>query len=293
MLPQPDAPVISVVVPTCDRPESLGRCLNALSPGAQELTASLYEVIVSDDSLGEDTRRLVEETFPWARWVAGPRRGPAANRNHGAREARGAWLAFTDDDCVPSPRWLNALWRTARESPAQAMEGKVISEPAAKDVWDEAPLNLRGGLFWSCNIALRRDVFAAVRGFDENYRHAAMEDVDLRTSLQAAGKSIVFVPEALVNHPARRASLRLKLRHMRRFYSQIYFHRKWSDASPLASFTTMAGAVTRFWLVSPLRTGRGVVTPFLLYAVAMATLCAGFAPWYLRAGRELARTERT
>ncbi len=291
MPPQPNAPVISVVVPTCDRAESLERCLTALSPGVQAIASSLYEVIVSDDSVGGETRQLVEGRFPWVRWVAGPRRGPAANRNRGAGEARGAWLAFTDDDCLPSPQWLNALRRAAHTGSAPALEGKVISEPAGSDPWDEAPLNLRGGLFWSCNAAARRDVFLAVGGFDENYRHPAMEDVDLRTSLQAAGKRIVFVPDAIVNHPPRRATFGSKLRHMQRFRSQIYFYRKWNGATPLGAFVTMVSAVTRFWLVSPLRARRGVATPILLYLLAMAALCAGFAPWYRRAGRELARRE--
>ena len=288
MLPQANVPVISVVVPTCDRAEPLGQCLAAVSPGMQEIAASLYEVIVSDDSVGDATRQLVEDRFPWARWVAGPRRGPAANRNRGASEARGTWLVFTDDDCLPSRQWMSALWRAAQEGSAHALEGKVISDPAPSNPWDEAPLNLEGGLFWSCNVAVRRDVFLAIGGFDENYRHAAMEDVDLRTTLQAAGRRILFVADAIVNHPSRRATFRLKLRHMQRFYSQIYFHRKWHRATPLAAFVAMVRAVTRFWLVTPLRTRRGIATPILLYVLAIVALCAGFAPWYRRAGRELA-----
>lgn len=284
----PASPLISVVVPTCDRPESLAECLLLLAPGAQTLCAAGYEVVVSDDG-ATPVSAMVASRFEWARWIPGPRRGPAANRNAGAREARGTWVAFTDDDCQPSSQWLTALWRAAQEGSALALEGKVVSEPAARDVWDEAPLNLKGGLFWSCNVAVRRDVFLAVGGFDENYLHPAMEDVDLRTGLEAAGKRILFVPDAIVNHPPRRATFRSKLRHIQRFYAQIYFQRKWHRAKPFAVFKAMTGAVTRFWLVSPVRERRGIVIPLILYVTAMAALCARFVPWYRRAGRELAR----
>ena len=35
--------------------------------------------------------------------------GPAAARNHGAQQARGEILAFTDADCAPAPDWLHAI----------------------------------------------------------------------------------------------------------------------------------------------------------------------------------------
>src|SRR5215204_1583505 len=113
--------MISIVIPTCDRPEFLSACLAALAsgrqvgmqisgeePGAsdsqacgQRVSAGIYEVIVSDDSYKVGTRQMVESQFPWVHWRSGPRRGPAANRNSGARAGHGRWLIFIDDDCVP------------------------------------------------------------------------------------------------------------------------------------------------------------------------------------------------
>ena len=51
---------------------------------------------------------MVNEEFPMVRWNEGPRRGPAANRNFGARVADGEWLIFLDDDCNPRPGFLAA-----------------------------------------------------------------------------------------------------------------------------------------------------------------------------------------
>ena len=91
-----DQPRFSVVIPTCRRNDALAACLDCLADGAQTLPARGYEVIVADDAPdGQNARAMVAERFPWAHWVAGPGKGPAANRNRGAAEARGAWLAFT------------------------------------------------------------------------------------------------------------------------------------------------------------------------------------------------------
>ena len=102
------ARLISVVIPTRERNATLALCLDRLAPGAQTLPHDQYEVIVADDSAGHLAFELVRDRYPWARWQEGPRRGPAANRNAGARAARGTWLVFTDDDCLPDPIWLEA-----------------------------------------------------------------------------------------------------------------------------------------------------------------------------------------
>ena len=103
-------PRFSVVIPTYRRNDALARCLNRLMADRQDFPFARYEVIVADDGPdGDNARLLVENTYPWARWVPGPRRGPAANRNRGAAEASGEFLAFTDDDCLPQPGWLAAF----------------------------------------------------------------------------------------------------------------------------------------------------------------------------------------
>src|SRR5688500_16117871 len=99
-------PRISVVIPTRHRNDLLALVLDRLAPGTQTLPADQYEVIVTDDGSITTAEAMIREKFSWARWTQGPRKGPAANRNHGASLAQGEWIAFTDDDCLPSSRWL-------------------------------------------------------------------------------------------------------------------------------------------------------------------------------------------
>lgn len=194
----------SVVIPTCERPAELADCLRRLAPGAQTLPAADYEVIVTDDGAAP-VRELLAANFPWARWAAGPRRGPAANRNHGGEVASGEWLVFTDDDCTPEPGWLAGYAAAVRDRPAvRVLEGRTLASGTRTAIDMEAPVNSHGGFLWSCNFAIDRTLFRELGGFDTGFPSAAMEDVELRLRLRERGERFKFVPEALVYHPWRK-----------------------------------------------------------------------------------------
>lgn len=201
------APVWSVVIPTRDRPHELGECLRQLAPGSQTLDAALYEVLISDDGDFDATASLLRAEFPWTRHVRGPRRGPAANRNAGAREARGAWLVFTDDDVVPGREWLAAYGAAAASvaaAGAQVLEGRTTCDAGLKSPLFHAPINHAGGRLWSCNFAITRSLFGALGGFDEGFVFPHMEDADLCARLRHTGQAMAWVSEARVDHPPRR-----------------------------------------------------------------------------------------
>jgi GT2 family glycosyltransferase len=192
-----------VVVPTCDRPDTLRVVMDRLAPGAQRLDASRYEVIVTDDGRREPAAALLAESHPWARVVQGPRRGPAANRNAGATAAQGEWIAFTDDDTEPSANWL-AAFAGATAPGTDIYEGRTTCDGGFGSPLFQAPVNETGGWLWSCNFLIATAVFRSVGGFDEAFRFPNAEDQDLRDRLLGAGFKMVFVRDAVVNHPPRR-----------------------------------------------------------------------------------------
>jgi GT2 family glycosyltransferase len=196
------AKFFSVIIPTCHRNDLLAKCLACLAPGKQTLAAENYEVIVTDDGSKSTARDLVKKLYPWAEWIEGPKRGPAANRNCGAKQAAGDWLVFTDDDCLPTPGWLEAYALVAKNNSSQALEGAI--EPIGDCTRDmaECPVNTDGGHFWSANIAVERNLFLAIDGFDESFPMAAHEDQDLMLRLKKT-TSIPFIREAVVQHPVR------------------------------------------------------------------------------------------
>src|SRR5262245_29994579 len=145
---------VSVVVPTCRRPDLLDRCLSALV--VQELDPGDWEIVVADDARLESTRRQVER---WAGQFATPilyvrpsgARGPAAARNAGWRAARGAVVAFTDDDCVPSPRWLSDGLAAVRGGVAAASGRVVVPLPDRPTDYERDAAGLEGSEFVTAN----------------------------------------------------------------------------------------------------------------------------------------------
>ncbi len=199
---------LSIIIPTCHRPAQLARCLAGVFAAAQRWTACSCEVIVTDDSRDERTRQVVESRFPCATWTRGPQRGPAANRNHGAREARGEWLVFVDDDCEPTPEWLGAFGTALTRQDVEVLEGRTLCPNAPDSPSVERVENLPGGVFWSCNLAICRTTFDWLGGFDEDFAEAGGEDMEFAWRLRRHGCRTAFVPDALVVHPPRRIGWR-------------------------------------------------------------------------------------
>lgn len=193
----------TVIIPTCHRNGLLAKCLDLLAPGKQVLAAEKYEVIVTDDGSKSTAKEMINRNYPWVRWVEGPKEGAGANRNNGAKCARGYWLVFTDDDCLPDTNFLAGYWKAAMENSVLVLEGKTSPADVQTRVDMECPANEHGGYLWSCNMAIRKDLFLELGGFDTNFSYAAMEDVDLRTRLVNRGIIFKFVPDALVLHPMR------------------------------------------------------------------------------------------
>jgi len=253
--------LFSVIIPTCHRNEALMRCLAGIAPAKQEGMAlfhgnsanpkresfNAYEIIVTDDGSLSTAERMLREGFPWAQWVSGPKRGPAANRNHGAEKAAGDWLVFVDDDCIPEPTLLAAYARAAAAGNSAVLEGMTLPEGNRGAADMECPINTFGGHLWACNFAIKRRLFIDLGGFDENFPAPAMEDTDMQTRLSKAGHKTVFVAEASVKHPWRQRKglkfLRLQARSVVYYVDKHREYRRWVSLTSLVK--RAVGAVLR------------------------------------------------
>jgi len=189
-----------------------------------------YEIIVTDDSVGNIAKSLIEEKYKWARWIDGPKNGPAANRNNGSKSAKGEWLVFLDDDCLPQKGWLFAYFTIIKNNKeAGVLEGKTTADRDRMRFDEEAPINLDGDKLWSCNFAIKKELFIKMGGFDETFPFAAMEDVDFYIRVKALS-SVIFVPDAVVIHPWRR------LKPFKSFKKQIKSQKHFAKKYGLRSF---------------------------------------------------------
>jgi GT2 family glycosyltransferase len=227
---------ISIVIPTRLRDDALARCLENLRP---QLASGTTEVIVTDDGTTDSTRQMIASRFSFARWTQGPRRGPAANRNHGASLARGEFVLFLDDDVEPSADLL-ASYRAAITPETNVYEGRTTCQAGLRSPLEHSPINEDGGRLWSCNMMLRRSLWESFGGFDEAFPYPHMEDVAFHSSLAALHETILFVRAAVVDHPPRRQqSARVLGSHHESYfvYHYKYLGRPPSLSEFLAIFT--------------------------------------------------------
>ena len=205
-----DLPPFSVIVPTYERPAQLAECLRALA--RQDYPAERFEVIVVDDGSAAAPAQLLGEFREQldVRLLTQANAGPAAARNRGAAEARGQFLAFTDDDCAPEPRWLRALAAQFGETPDRLVGGRTLNALRANPYSETSQLIIEvvyghynsdpdgPRFFASNNLAAPAELFRAMNGFDETFNTS--EDRELCDRWLARGLRLAYAPEAVVRH---------------------------------------------------------------------------------------------
>lgn len=216
-----DGPMlISVVIPTLARPNLLQRCLESLID--QTMDPSAFEIIVVADGPSKATEEVVTKlrsrtSTPKLRYLASAaRRGPAAARNLGWKEARGSIIAFTDDDCIAHPSWLEAGFAGFDNVHVSGLWGRIIVPIPTKPndhEWTTKQLEQSPGA--TANCFYRKTALAAVQGFDERFTVAWREDSDLQFTLLEQGHWMTSCPQAIVFHPPRLAPWGISLRQQR------------------------------------------------------------------------------
>lgn len=208
-----DKPRFSIVIPTYQRPEALRNCLS----GIAALTAprSEFEVIVVDDCSDHDPA-CVADAFTGDLGLVLLRqpanRGPAAARNAGARRARGEYLLFIDDDCIPSRDWLQLAGTHLRANPGCAVGGtcrngltdnlySVAQQMLMDYLYDYYNDDAKhAGFCPTNNLAVPRQAFVDVGGFDTSFPFAAGEDREFSARWSREGGGLVFVRDMPVYH---------------------------------------------------------------------------------------------
>lgn len=243
------SPRISVVICTRNRSDHLRRALAGVAE--QTLSRDAFETIVVDNASTDDTKSVADAFAQPAntRYLFEPVVGLCHARNAGWRAARGAYVAYLDDDAIPEPRWLAETldaFETVRPQPG-CVGGRVsplyeaprpgwLSDEASRALtivdWPNGPhaiADLRQEWLVGANIAFRRLLLDTLGGFPTTLgrigkRLLSGEDVYLQRLVMEAGHSCYYQPAASVRHfvPVARMD--------RRWFAQRYYWQGVSDA---------------------------------------------------------------
>ena len=218
-VPCSDTPVASIVIPVYGQFAHTLGCLRALAAHPPSVGV---EIIVVDDGSTDETAYALPQVAGLRYHRRAANGGFIAACNDGAALARGEYLVFLNNDTVPQPGWLEALLRTFREHPGAGLVGAQLLYPDGR-------LQEAGGIVFSdasawnygrfgapddpryaflrevdyCSgaaIAVGREVFRAMGGFDARYAPAYYEDTDLAFALRARGLKVLVQPAARVVH---------------------------------------------------------------------------------------------
>ncbi len=203
----PYHPALSVIVPVYNSSQELKLCLAALKQSDYED----FEVIVVDDGSSEAIEPIVARyEFRYLK-LAGPK-GPARARNRGVEIAKGLYVVFIDADvCVHKDTLERFAEAFAANSDLAAVLGSYDELPAHTNFFSQYK-NLfhhyvhqggdgETGTFWSGCGAMRREIFLAFGGFDEErYRRPAIEDIELGTWIKGAGYKVILDSRIQAKH---------------------------------------------------------------------------------------------
>lgn len=219
---------LAVIVATVGRPASLHRLLEALV--SQDFPVERFEVSVvidGQDAGSVEVLRRWQAQLPGLHWTeTGTRRGPAGARNVAWRATAASLVAMTDDDCEPASGWLSAIHAAfSQDADLGFVLGRTITDRSRVTPFSHFVENHAGEGHQTCNSAYRRSVLEQLGGFDERFPMAYLEDTDLFCRASRITRH-AFVPDALVVHPPREASVADLARSARKFESDFIFYQK-------------------------------------------------------------------
>jgi GT2 family glycosyltransferase len=202
----PNSLSISIVVPVHNGGEAFRRCLASLS---RWLPAQAEVIVVADGESDGSWRLAAERGYQVIRLPVS--QGPAKARNIGAKAAKGDILFFVDADVEILPNTVaQVLESFGDNAQLAALIGSYDDAPGAPNFlsqyknlfhhYTHQTACLDASTFWGACGAIRRSVFMAVGGFNENYRRPCIEDIELGYRLKQAGHLIHLRKDIQVKH---------------------------------------------------------------------------------------------
>ena len=219
---------VSVVIP-CHASERWPYLVEAVA-SVQAQTPRPVAIVVAVDNnpaLFDRAKRELRDVTVVANTFA---RGAAGTRNTGVMHTTTPFVALLDDDARARPGWLAALIEPFEDPKVVGTGGRVCANwEGGRPNWFPRELLWAVGVshqrmatsrvtltrnVWALSMAVRRNVFEEVDGFQENFtkigRRSKPEDTDLCLRMaHVSGGAWAYVTDAVVDHhvPHQRATL--------------------------------------------------------------------------------------
>lgn len=212
-------PLVSIIIPVYNQWEYTYSCLQSIFENTQGIS---YEIIIADDQSNDETvnvNRYVENI----KVIRNEKNlGFLLNCNNAARETKGKYIVFLNNDTNVQKDWLKYLVDLIESDETIGMVGSKL-------VYEDGRLQEAGGIIWkdatgwnygrlddpekpeynyvkevdyisAASIMIRTDLWEKIGGFDERYTPAYFEDSDLAFEVRKHGYKVVYQPKSVVIH---------------------------------------------------------------------------------------------
>lgn len=253
-----------------------GECLWKTVRSCVETAGGLdCEILIADDDSHDVSLDEVRHRFPDVRLVAhDTRRGVASTKDLGARSASGDVLVFLDGHCKPEPEAVRRLVEDVEQ-----LDGRAIITPAVpvlnterwenqretagygywielrefKCGWSDKGMLRQWGRFYEsqaligCCVAMTRDLYEELLGFDTGMRQWGSEDLDFGLKAWFMGSLILNDPDAVVGHRFRAAFDNFDVTALHPLVNQLRMARKNFSDPVWEEWLSMCGRRYESW----------------------------------------------
>jgi GT2 family glycosyltransferase len=241
--------IASIIILNWNGLKELRPCLAAI---AENTLTDEYEVLVLDNGSEEPGVEDAVRPYPKVRLIKEPvNHGFSRGNNLAARQARGEYLVFLNNDTLPRPDWLRPLVEMQRALPAAGIVGAKLVDAQGNTLYTgsyfQGAINAYADagrsypaasveepreceVYVGCGILIRRKLFEAVGGFDEHY-FQGYEDFDLCLKVRERGLKVMYCPASVVEHIENVSMKKLSRRARRssKERNREFFARRWLD----------------------------------------------------------------
>ncbi len=219
VFPAAENPIVSIIIPVYNQLEYTYKCLVSILEHTKDVSC---EIIIADDVSTDGTERLGRYSEGLVICRNETNQGFLKNCNHAAKQARGRYLMFLNNDTQVTEGWLSSLVELIESDPSIGMVGSKL-------VFPDGRLQEAGGIIWSdgsgwnygrlddpdkpeynyvkdvdyisgAAILISHDLWNQIGGFDERFAPAYCEDSDLAFEVRKAGYRVVYQPKSKVIH---------------------------------------------------------------------------------------------
>lgn len=212
-------PDVSIVIPVYNQIHYTYACLLSILEHTADVS---YEVIIADDVSTDATEHLSDYAEGLVICRNTTNQGFLRNCNNAARQARGRYVMFLNNDTQVTEGWLGSLVNLMESDGTIGMVGSKL-------VYPDGRLQEAGGIIWSdgsgwnygrlddpdkpeynyvkdvdyisgAAILLPNELWKQIGGFDTRFAPAYCEDSDLAFEVRKAGYRVVYQPLSKVIH---------------------------------------------------------------------------------------------